>query len=115
MKLGGILSEKVSRRREWNAKLNKGENGAQTYIMFSPRFPFPCCSGYGKRVCAIPLGRRKPTRGSLRGRAKDRALDGLFLKKVGKYFKIFEKVGKGRKRFQKIGQTFREVFSRSFL
>ena len=89
MKFGGILSEKVGRRREWNAKFNQGANGAQTCIKFSPRFPFPRCSGYGKRVCAIPLGRRKPTRGSLRGRAKDRALDGLFLKKIGKDFKMF--------------------------
>ena len=45
----------------------RGANGALTCIKFSPRFPFPRCSGYGKRECAIPLGRRKPTRGSLRG------------------------------------------------
>ena len=50
--------------------------------------------------CPVGIG-RKPTRGSLRGKAKDRALDGLFLAEVEKNRKKSEKVGKYRKRLEK--------------
>ena len=39
MKFGGILREKVGRRREWNAKFNQGANGAQTCIKFFAALP----------------------------------------------------------------------------
>ena len=56
---------------------------------------------YGKRECAIPLGRRKPIRGSLRGMAKDRAAKWIFL---ARGWKRSEKVQKDRKMFKKIGK-----------
>ena len=56
VKVGSIFTEKVDRRREWHAKIDEGANGAHNSIKFSPRFPFPHCSGYGKRECAVPLG-----------------------------------------------------------
>ena len=75
--------------------LNQGTNGAHTFEQFCPRFPFPHCSGYGKRECAIPLGRRKPIRGSLRGGLRIRLHIGFFRQKIGKYRKQFKKIRKG--------------------
>ena len=78
--------------------LHQGANGAHTGKRKLPRFPFPRCSGYGKRECAVPLGLgASPSRGSLRGKAKDRAYNWIFfetnwkkLEKIGKYF---QKIG----------------------
>ena len=53
--------------------------------------------------CPVGIG-RKPTRRSLRGKAKDRALDGLFWPKVGIR-------GKGAK---KIGASDRDLFFKCF-
>ena len=50
-----------------------------------------------RMCCPVGIG-RKPTRGSLRGKAKDRAPDGFFLAEDRK---ISENIGKDRKRLEK--------------
>ena len=64
--------------------------------------------------CPVGIG-RKPTRGSLRGKAKDRALDGLFL---AEGWKRSENVGKRAKRSpldrKKIGPSDRDLFFKWF-
>ena len=71
--------------------------------------------------CPVGIG-RKPTRGSLRGKAKDRALDGLFWAKVEKDRKRLEKIPKRsahlietccRSRFLTILGWFWEGFGRA--
>ena len=120
------MARKIEWRCEWCAhvwilvvcrlKFNEGANiyGALTWqcIKFSPRFPFPRCSGYGKRECAVPLGSgASPSRGSLRGKAKDRAYNWTFFEKIGKSRKMLEKVGKYSKKDR---STVWDLFLKSF-
>ena len=67
MKFDEMLSDKVDRCREWQAKFNQGANGMLPCQKFSPRFPISRCSGF--------LDQRS--------------------EKIGKCSKIFKKVGKG--------------------
>ena len=57
--------------------------------------------------CPVGIG-RKPTRGSLRGKAKDRALDGLFLAKDWKRSEII------RKGWKRIGPSDPDLFFKWF-
>ena len=72
---------------------------------------------YGKRECAVPLGLgASPSRGSLRGKAKDRDNNWTFFEKS---WKMLENVGKNRKIFQKdrpicLRLVFEVVFSSIF-
>ena len=76
----------------------RGANGALTCTKFSPRFPFPRCSGYETHECVIPFGRRKPTTGVSGWVSKDRSLNRLFGRKVGPRQNKLEQFRKSWKR-----------------
>ena len=70
---------------------------------------FPRCSGYGKRECAVPLGLgASPSRGSLRGKAKDRANNWTFFEKKWK------KLEKIRKKMENIPKRSAHLFETCF-
>jgi len=73
---------------------------------------FPRCSGYGKRECAVPLGLgASPSRGSLRGKAKDRANNWTFFEKS---WKKSEKIGKNWKQLENIPKRSAHLFETCF-